>query len=275
MTASGWEWLAVAAVLAVLDWITVAVRARWLERWLKPATLGCLVVAAVLGRPHHAGVHGWLVAALVLGLLGDLALVLPDEPAHRPAGLVPAGASRTAQAGRPFEAGRIAEPGRAVGIPNPDQPAELARPGTGAHRPAPEQSERFFLLGLLSFLIGHICYSMAMLRFGVDPLSVGFGLILMLLAVFAFGYRIIAGGHQAGGALLSSGITCYIVALGSAVMLGVGTTRLLIAGGILLFAASDLVLAGDRFVRSRPYSALVVVVLYHCGQALLLIGLLR
>jgi hypothetical protein len=202
--------------------------------------------------------------------------VLPDEAAHRPAGLVPAGASRTGQAGRLFEAGRIAEPGRAGGIPNPDQPAELAgRPGSGAHRPAPEQSERFFLLGLLSFLAGHICYSMAMLRFGVDPLSVGFGLILMLLAVFAFGYRIIAGGHQAGGALLSSGITCYIVALGSAVMLGVGTTRLLIAGGILLFAASDLVLAGDRFVRPRPFSALVVVVLYHCGQALLLIGLLR
>jgi uncharacterized membrane protein YhhN len=58
-------------------------------------------------------------------------------------------------------------------------------------------------------------------------------------------------------------------------MLGIGTTRLLIAGGILLFAASDLVLAGDRFVRPRSWSALTVIVLYHLGQVLLLIGLLR
>jgi len=264
MTASGWEWLAVACVLAVLDWITVGLHARWLERWLKPTTLGCLVVAAALGHPQHAGVHGWLVAALLLGLLGDLALVLPDEPVRQPARLVPAGATRaSADSGRTTDSGPDTDSGR------PDRPA------AGAHRPEPASADRFFLLGLLSFLLGHICYAIAILRFGVDPLSVGFGLILVLLAVFAFGYRIIAGGHQAGGALLSTGITCYMVALGSAVMLGVGTTRLLIAGGILLFAASDLVLAGDRFVRPRGYSALTVIVLYHCAQGLLLIGLLR
>jgi uncharacterized membrane protein YhhN len=259
MTGSGWEWLAVGCLLAVLDWITVGLHARRLERWLKPAVLGCLVVAAILGHPQHAGVHGWLVAALLFGLLGDLALVLPDEPVRQPARLVSAGAARGSDTDRTAD--------------GDDPPAD--RPAAGAHRPAPESSERFFLLGLLSFLLGHICYAMAILRFGVDPLSVGFGLILVLLAVFAFGYRIIAGGHQAGGALLSTGITCYMVALGSAVLLGVGTTRLLIAGGILLFAASDLVLAGDRFVRPRPFSALTVIVLYHCAQGLLLIGLLR
>jgi uncharacterized membrane protein YhhN len=259
MTGSGWEWLAVACVLAVLDWITVGLHARWLERWLKPAVLGCLVVAAALGHPQHAGVHGWLVAALLFGLLGDLALVLVDEPVRQPARLVSAVAARGSDTDRTAD--------------GDDSRAD--RPAAGAHRPAPESSERFFLLGLLSFLLGHVCYAVAILRFGVDPLSVGFGLILVLLAVFAFGYRIIAGGHQAGGTLLSTGITCYMVALGSAVLLGVGTTRLLIAGGILLFAASDLVLAGDRFVRPRAFSALVVVVLYHCGQGLLLIGLLR
>jgi uncharacterized membrane protein YhhN len=262
MTASGWEWLAVACVLAVLDWITVAIRARWLERWLKPTVLGCLVVAALLGRPQHAGVHGWLVAALLLGMLGDLALVLPDEPARQPARLVTAGAGRASDIDRTTDS----DP-EAFGRPD--------RPPAGAQRPAPESSERYVQVGLHSFLLGHICYAMAILRFGVDALSVGFGLILVLLAVFAFGYRIIAGGHQAGGALLSTGITCYIVALGSAVLLGVGTTRLLIAGGILLFAASDLVLAGDRFVRPRPYAPLTVIVLYHCAQGLLLIGLLR
>jgi uncharacterized membrane protein YhhN len=257
MTASSWEWLAVGCVLAVLDWITVAIVARWLERWIKPVTLGCLVVAAALGRPQHAGVHGWLVSALAFGLLGDLALVW--QPAELPARLVTVGAPTSS----PTPAGW-----RPVG-------AKLAGPTAGSHRRRTASSNRLFLLGLLSFLAGHVCYSMAMFRFGVDPLSVGFGLILVLLAVFAFGYKIIAGGHQAGGRLLSTGITAYIAALGSAVMLGIGTTRLLIAGGILLFAASDLVLAGDRFVRPRSWSALTVIVLYHLGQVLLLIGLLR
>jgi uncharacterized membrane protein YhhN len=265
MTGSGWEWLAVGCLLAVLDWVTVGLHARRLERWLKPAVLGCLVMAALLGHPQHAGVQGWLVAALVFGLLGDLALVLPDEPVRQPVRLVSAGATRGSDPGRTTDGDQAMD--------GDDGPAD--RPAAGAHRPPPASSERFFLLGLLSFLLGHICYAMAILRFGVDPLSVGFGLILVLLAVFAFGYRIIAGGHQAGGALLSTGITCYMVALGSAVLLGVGTTRLLIAGGILLFAASDLVLAGDRFVRPRPFAPLIVIVLYHCAQGLLLIGLLR
>ena len=267
MTGSGWEWLAVGCLLAVLDWVTVGLHARRLERWLKPAVLGCLVVAALLGHPQHAGVQGWLVAALLFGLLGDLALVLPDEPVRQPARLVSAGATRGPGTDRGADTDREADGG-----PDLDR---FHRPPAGAHRPAPTSSERFFLLGLLSFLLGHICYAIAILQFGVDPLSVGFGLILVLLAVFAFGYRIIAGGHQAGGALLSTGITCYMVALGSAVLLGVGTTRLLIAGGILLFAASDLVLAGDRFVRPRPLAPLIVIVLYHCAQGLLLIGLLR
>ena len=65
-----------------------------------------------------------------------------------------------------------------------------------------------------------LCYAVAMLRYGIDRLSVGFGLILVLIALFAFGYRIIAGAHAAGGALLTVGMTAYIVALGSAVVLG-------------------------------------------------------
>jgi uncharacterized membrane protein YhhN len=258
MTASAWEWLAVACVLAVLDWITVATHARWLERWIKPATLACLVVAAALGRPQHAGVHGWLVSALTFGLLGDLALVW--QPADRSAQLVSAGV----QGAGSTPAGSVLAGSGLAG-------SRLA----GSHRRPPISSDRLFLLGLLSFLAGHACYAMAMVRFGVDPLSVGFGLILVLLAVFAFGYKIIAGGQQAGGGLLATGITVYIVALSSAVMLGIGTTRLPIAGGILLFAMSDLVLAGDRFVRPRSWAPLTVMVLYHLGQFLLLIGLLR
>jgi uncharacterized membrane protein YhhN len=216
-------------------------------------------------------VHGWLLSALAFGLLGDLALVW--LPADRPAQLATASRPATTWMASPRLAGSTPTSPRLAG-PRLAGPRLLGSP-VGSHRRRSASDNRLFLLGLLSFLAGHVCYSMAMVKFGIDPLSVGFGLILVLLTVFAFGYKIIAGGHQAGGRLLSTGITVYIVALGSAVMLGIGTTRLLIAGGILLFAVSDLVLASDRFVRPRPGSPLTVIVLYHLGQLLLVIGLLR
>ena len=63
------------AVVAVADWGAVARGRKDLETWLKPATLvlliGTVVAAGALG--HSAGV--WLVAALVLGLVGDVALL--------------------------------------------------------------------------------------------------------------------------------------------------------------------------------------------------------
>ena len=110
--------------------------------------------------------------------------------------------------------------------------------------------------------------------YGLDRLSLAFGLLLVLIALLSFGYRILAGAHALGGAMMTIGVMLYMVALGSAVVLGVGTAQLWIAGGILLFAISDLVLAYDRFVQARPLAPLTVIISYHLAQALLLLGLL-
>jgi uncharacterized membrane protein YhhN len=69
--------LVVAAVLAVGDWIAVQLRFFRLEYVLKPGTLAVLVAAAAsadLGDPKP-----WVIAALVLGLLGDVGLMLSQE----------------------------------------------------------------------------------------------------------------------------------------------------------------------------------------------------
>ena len=130
-----------------------------------------------------------------------------------------------------------------------------------------------FAAGLASFLLGHLCYCAAMLRRGTEPLSLGFGLVLALLALLAFGHRILAGTQAQGGTSLTVAVAAYIATLGSAVVLGVGTMSLWVAAGIVLFAFSDLVLATDRFVAPRQWAALTVAVSYHLAQALLLLGL--
>lgn len=66
--------LVIAAVVAVGDWAAVQARLFRIEYLLKPLTLGLLVAAAAsasIGEPKP-----WIVAALVLGLLGDIGLML-------------------------------------------------------------------------------------------------------------------------------------------------------------------------------------------------------
>jgi uncharacterized membrane protein YhhN len=239
MTATGWAWLAAAGVLALVDWLAVAQGARQTERIAKPLVLAALLMAAVVSHPLKPVVHGWLIAALALGLVGDLALVTE----HRP---------------------ELATVGGQHATRSPRLTGESTGRSTGW----------LFLAGLLAFLLGHLSYARAMQLYGLDRLSLAFGLLLVLIALLSFGYRILAGAHALGGGTMTLGVTLYMVALGSAVVLGVGTAQLWIAGGILLFAISDLVLASDRFVQARPLAPMVVIISYHLAQALLLLGLL-
>ncbi|WP_375497056.1 lysoplasmalogenase family protein [uncultured Jatrophihabitans sp.] len=74
--------LVIAAVLAVGDWVAVHRRLPRLEGLLKPATLALLVSAAATADLGDA--KPWVVVALVLGLLGDVALLAPAGPPGAP-----------------------------------------------------------------------------------------------------------------------------------------------------------------------------------------------
>jgi uncharacterized membrane protein YhhN len=70
---------ALAALAAVLDWGAVGLRLFRIEYVFKPLTLVLLLAAAASADLPE--VKGWVLAALVLGLAGDVALLCsPDEP---------------------------------------------------------------------------------------------------------------------------------------------------------------------------------------------------
>ena len=70
--------LTVAAVLAVIDWVGV-VRGDQRLRWVgKPGVMVALIVAALLAQGAPSAVKAWFVVALVLSLVGDVALLLPE-----------------------------------------------------------------------------------------------------------------------------------------------------------------------------------------------------
>lgn len=69
--------LVVAGVLALVDWVAVARSWRLIEYAAKPLTLLALVFAAA--SADLPDIKGWVVAALVLGLLGDVGLMLASD----------------------------------------------------------------------------------------------------------------------------------------------------------------------------------------------------
>jgi uncharacterized membrane protein YhhN len=64
---------------AIGDWIAVARRAHLLEVVLKPLTLALLLAAAASADLGDA--KPWVLAALALGLIGDIALLFADDSA--------------------------------------------------------------------------------------------------------------------------------------------------------------------------------------------------
>lgn len=66
--------MAVATIIAVLDWWAVATDRRSIERWAKPAVMVFLIAAAVLIPAESATVRWAIVFGLALGLLGDVLL---------------------------------------------------------------------------------------------------------------------------------------------------------------------------------------------------------
>ena len=71
------------ACFALVDWYAVARGDRRMEVWAKPLVLSSLIVAAVVLGATETAAGTWLLAALVFGLLGDVALLSDSLPRFR------------------------------------------------------------------------------------------------------------------------------------------------------------------------------------------------
>lgn len=79
MTPTAGTLLAVAAVVGIGDWVAVARGGGRAERFLKPATLVALIGVAVTLDPALEAQRRLFVLALLCSLVGDVALLRPDE----------------------------------------------------------------------------------------------------------------------------------------------------------------------------------------------------
>ncbi len=131
-----------------------------------------------------------------------------------------------------------------------------------------------FIVGLGAFALGHLAYAIAALRVDFDPAWALVGVAFMaVLLGYRFATRTVPGARRRGGVALATAVVFYACVITAMVVTAWGTATVLAGVGAMAFAASDWVLGHERFVGPIPGGRMSVIVPYHVGQALLIIGL--
>jgi uncharacterized membrane protein YhhN len=134
-------------------------------------------------------------------------------------------------------------------------------------------SSRGFRAGLVAFLLAHLAYAAGFLAGGVSIPALVAGAGAMAAFDLVVGRRLVRALRAGGAPGLVAPVAAYMAAISAMVATAVGSLLPAAIGGAVLFAASDTLLADERFVRSRPGGDVIVMTLYHLGQGLLVVSL--
>ncbi len=142
--------------------------------------------------------------------------------------------------------------------------------------------DKWFVFGLVSFLVAHIFYTVGF-NFVVPPLNV-FGIFLAIsiaLFVAQIYKRLAAGLHAKGKDRLRFPVLIYSIVISLMWLSALQTifdvnwktnASLLVSLGATLFITSDIVLAWFRFVSPIKHGRMINLTCYHLGQILLIVG---
>ncbi|HET7466277.1 MAG TPA: lysoplasmalogenase [Candidatus Dormibacteraeota bacterium] len=129
-----------------------------------------------------------------------------------------------------------------------------------------------FLMGLATALVEHLAYigGFRARDFHLDLLGwTGVIVLVSLVVVLPPVYRALKQDHPS----LVWPVVAYVAVFVVMVFSAGGTGSLIALSGAVLFFWSDGILAWNRFVKPLPGGRLANIVLYHAGQALLVLSL--
>lgn len=141
-------------------------------------------------------------------------------------------------------------------------------------------NKKYFIAGLLSFLLGHVCYligfSLPQPRFSWIVLMGALGLALAATWMFR---RLTAGMAAKEQRSMKWPVFAYILVISLMALSALSTIgywhlvpALLASLGALLFVCSDSMLAWNLFLTPWPHGRLLVMLTYHLGQFGILLG---
>lgn len=129
-----------------------------------------------------------------------------------------------------------------------------------------------FRLGLASFLLAHIVYTVAFFSIGVASVSDWLPIIIIILVSGVF-FKVIRSGLEKMMVPVIAYIIIITLMVASAIIFngteGIGVTSgLLVLAGAILFYISDLILAANRFWNPWQYNR-ISLAFYYSGQLLI------
>jgi uncharacterized membrane protein YhhN len=131
-----------------------------------------------------------------------------------------------------------------------------------------------FVAGLGSFLLAHVAYVVGFRLHGGS--AAGWGVAaLVVLALDAVLARPVLVAVRRSHRDLVVLVVAYMLVISAMVSAALATGLALAIGGAALFFASDTLIAWNRFVRSRSWMPLAIIVTYHVGQTGLVLSLAR
>lgn len=139
-----------------------------------------------------------------------------------------------------------------------------------------------FIAGLISFLLGHVAYVIGF-NPNLPPVNLASIILAALVGLTAVQiYRRLAAGLEASGdSQLKAPVLAYTIVIGLMLLSALLTLvrpewlagpALLVSSGALLFFISDSFLGWNKFVAPLQYGNLRVIITYHLGQGLLVLG---
>jgi uncharacterized membrane protein YhhN len=131
-----------------------------------------------------------------------------------------------------------------------------------------------FVAGLASFLLAHIAY---VVGFRIDGASAAAWAVaaVCVLAVDAVVGRPVLTAVRRRHPDLMVPVVAYMLVISAMVSAAVATAVALAVAGAVLFFVSDTLIAWNRFVGSRAWMPLAIIVTYHVGQTGLVLSLAR
>jgi uncharacterized membrane protein YhhN len=134
--------------------------------------------------------------------------------------------------------------------------------------------DRYFVPGLVSFLLAHLAYTFGLVAVG-DWSAAGFwlGAAMMAALAVAVGVRIVLAARRKER-VLGPAVTAYLLAISVMFCAAMATGNTWAILGAALFVASDSVLGWRQFVADARWMPVTIMLTYHLGQAGLVASLL-
>lgn len=129
-----------------------------------------------------------------------------------------------------------------------------------------------FVIGLASFLLGHVVFVVLFLQQRLDAPALGLVAAALAVVLAATAGRRIVAGAASGDPALRLPVSAYLVVISTMTVVGWATGRPWVIVGSTAFVISDSVLGWRQFVSESRWMSVTVMVTYHVAIASLALG---